>query len=175
VLRNLVAASILLSVLTSAASAQQWAYKLFGETTSHDFGTVARAAKSEFTFEMQNVFKETIHISGVRASCGCAIPRVLKPTLETWEKGGIAVEFNTRSFLGQRKATITVTIDQPYYAEVQLTIAGFIRGDVVFDPGTVKFDAVAAGDEATRTVNVNYAGRSDWQIVDVRSANTKWC
>ena len=87
-------------------------------------------------------------------------------------RAGIAVEFNTRSFLGQRKATITVTIDQPYYAEVQLTITGYIRGDVVFDPGTVNFDSVEAGDGATQTVNVNYAGRSDWQIVDVRSANT---
>ncbi|MCA9170586.1 MAG: hypothetical protein KDB23_23065, partial [Planctomycetales bacterium] len=27
------------------------------------------------------------------------------------------------------------------------------------------------GDEATQTVNVSYAGRTDWQIVDVRSAN----
>jgi hypothetical protein len=172
VFRNLVAASILLSALTPVASAQQWADKLFGENTSHDFGTVARAAKSEYVFEMQNIFKETVHIAGVRASCGCAIPRVVKPTLATWEKGGIAVEFNTRSFLGQRKATITVTIDQPYYAEVQLTITGFIRGDVVFDPGTVNFESVPVGDGAMRTVNVSYAGRSDWQIVDVRSANT---
>ena len=70
------------------ASAQQWAYKMFGETTSHDFGTVARAAKSDYVFEMQNIYKETIHISGVRASCGCATPRIVKPTLETWEKGG---------------------------------------------------------------------------------------
>jgi hypothetical protein len=172
VLRIFVAAAIILSTLTQAVSAQQWAEKLFGGTTSHDFGTVARAAKSEYVFEMQNIFKETIHIAGVRASCGCAIPKVVKPTLETWEKGGILVEFNTRSFLGQRKATITVTIDQPYYAEAQLTITGYIRGDVVFDPGTVKFDAVNAGDSATQTVNVSYAGRNDWQIVDVRSANT---
>jgi hypothetical protein len=121
---------------------------------------------------MQNIFKETIHVAGVRASCGCAIPKVIKPALETWEKGGILVEFNTRSFLGQRKATITVTIDQPYYAEVQLTITGYIRGDVVFDPGTVNFDTIEPGSGATRTVHVNYAGRSDWQIVDIRSANT---
>lgn len=178
VLRNLVAASLLVSAMTfvspmtSVALAQDWAYKLVEGPKTHDFGTVARAAKAEHVFEMQNIFKEAIHIAGVRASCGCAIPRVLEPTLETWEKGGIAVEFNTRSFQGQRKATITVTIDKPYYAEIQFVITGYIRGDIVFDPGTVNFDSVSAGDEATRTVNVNYAGRSDWQIVDVRSANT---
>jgi hypothetical protein len=173
VFRNHVAAAVLLVIaFTQFAAAEQWAYQLFGEKTSHEFGTVARAAKSEHVFPMQNIFKETVHISGVRASCGCAVPRVLKPTLETWEKGGIAVEFNTRSFLGHRKATITVTIDRPYFAEVQLTVDGYIRGDVVFDPGTVNFESVPAGKGATRIVRVNYAGRSDWQIVDVRSANT---
>jgi hypothetical protein len=172
VLRNLMAASILLSVFAHVAMAQPWADKLFGEQTSHDFGTVARATQCEHVFPMQNVYKEAIHIAGVRASCGCAVPRVLKPTLQTWEKGGIAVNFNTRSFLGERKAMITVTIDQPYYAEVQLTVTGFIRGDVVFDPGTVNFESIPLGKGATQTVNVSYAGRSDWQIVDVRSANT---
>ncbi|MCA9150881.1 MAG: DUF1573 domain-containing protein [Planctomycetales bacterium] len=168
--RNLVIAPLLVCLLTHAAYAQSWATKMF-QTTTHDFGTVARAAKSDYVFEIQNIFKETVHISGVRASCGCAIPSVVKPTLATWEKGGILVEFNTRAFLGQRKATITVTIDQPYYTEVQLTITGFIRGDIVIDPGTVKFDGIEQGDEATQTVNVSYAGRTDWQIVDVRSAN----
>jgi len=170
VLRNLVMAPVLFCLVTHAAMAQEWATKLFQES-SHDFGTVARAAKSEYVFEMQNIFKEDIHISGVRASCGCVTPSVVKPTLASWEKGGILVVFNTRAFLGPRKATITVTIDRPYYAEVQLSISGFIRGDVVFDPGTVTFDSVDQGDGAVQTVNVNYAGRSDWQIVDVRSAN----
>jgi hypothetical protein len=67
---------------------------------------------------------------------------------------------------------VTLTIDKPYYAEVQLAIKGFIRGDVVFDPGTVNFDSVGFGEEAQRQVNVNYAGRGDWKIVDIRSANT---
>jgi hypothetical protein len=168
--RKLLIGSIVFSALTQLAAAQQWATKMFSES-SHDFGTVARAAEAEHVFEIQNIYKETIHIAGVRASCGCVIPSVVKPTLATWEKGGILVQFNTRAFLGQRKATITVTIDQPFYAEVQLGITGFIRGDVVVDPGTVKFDAVDQGDGAVQTVNVSYAGRSDWQIVDVRSAN----
>lgn len=170
-IRHLVMSFAFVGLCSQAAFAQQWAYKMFQET-SHDFGAVARSAKSEYVFEMQNIFEEDIHVAGVRASCGCAIPRILKHDLKTWEKSGILVEFNTRSFLGQRKATITVTIDRPYYAEVQLTITGFIRGDVVFDPGTLKFDAVDQDEGATQTVNVTYAGRSDWQIVDVRSANT---
>ena len=142
-----------------------------GETT-HDFGTVARGAKEEHVFEFQNIYKEDIHIAGVRASCGCATPSITKQSLKTWEKGGIRVKFNTHSFLGHRSATITVTIDRPYYAEVQLSIKGHIRGDVVFDPGLVSFGSLDQGQTAERLVNVSYAGRSDWRIEDVRSTNS---
>ncbi len=170
-LRKLLIAQVLLCVCSGTLQAQEWAQKMFGDK-SHNFGTVARASKTEYVFEMQNIYKETIHISGVRTSCGCTSPRVLKPTLKTWEKGGVLVKFNTDSFLGQRGATVTVTIDQPYYAEVQLTVSGFIRGDVMFNPGTVNFDSVDFGEGAAQSVNVSYVGRSDWRITDIRSANT---
>ncbi len=142
-----------------------------GEST-HDFGTVARAAKEEHRFEFKNIYKEDVHIAGVRASCGCAIPSITKDTLKTYETGAILVKFNTNSFVGQRSATITVTIDRPYYAEVQLNIRGYIRGDIVFNPGTVNFGSIDQGAGGKQTVSVTYAGRSDWRIQDIRSANS---
>lgn len=160
-------------MFSSPAHATEWAKKLFKEY-SHEFGTVARAAKVEHTFEMTNPFKETIHIASVRASCGCSTPTIVKNTLKTWEKGGIHVRYNTRTFTGQKGATITVVIDKPFYAEVQLNVKGYIRSDVVFDPGVVSFAAVDQGETATKTVSVNYAGRNDWQILDVQSANTNF-
>lgn len=170
-LRNLLLAQTLICACCGTLGAQEWARKMFNEH-SHNFGTVARSSKTEYVFQLQNIYKETIHISGVRTSCGCTTPSVVKDTLKTWEKGGILVKFNTHSFLGQRGATITVTIDQPYYAEVQLTVSGYIRGDVMFDPGTVNFESVDFGDGATQSVNVSFVGRSDWKIQDIRSANT---
>jgi hypothetical protein len=73
--------------------------------------------------------------------------------------------------LGAKSATLTVTIDEPYYAEVQLTVGGYIRSDVVLEPGIVDFGAVDAGLAARTALHVAYAGRDDWQIVDVRSSN----
>jgi hypothetical protein len=84
------------------------------------------------------------------------------------------VSFNTLGFTGERGATITVVIDKPYFAEVQLQVNGYIRSDVVIHPGVVKFDAVDQGEPSEQAVKVNYAGRTDWQIVDVRSANTNF-
>jgi len=156
-----------------ALAGNEWARKMF-KVSEHDFGTVARASKSEFVFEFENSYEETVHVAGVRTSCGCTTATIVKDTLKTWEKGGILAVFNTQSFLGHRSATITVTIDRPFYAEVQLNVQGYIRSDVVFSPGLVDFGAVDQGGQAKRKVMVNYAGRSDWQVTDVRSANSNF-
>jgi len=171
VLRHLVIAALVLAATTgSPLSAQEWAKKMFTET-GHDFGVVARGAKAEYRFEFQNIYEEDIHIAGVRSSCGCTSPEVTKRTLKTWEKAEIVATFNTRSFLGARNATLTVTIDKPYYGEVHLDISGYIRGDVVFEPGSINFGEVEQGETSEKHVRVNYAGRGNWEITDVRSAN----
>ena len=157
-------------VAVHPAWGQSWAVKMFA-VRQHNFGTVARGAKAEYAFEFENLYKETIHVAGVRVSCGCTSARVTKATVPSLERSSILATFNTRSFVGQRGATITVIIDQPYYAEVQLRVDGYIRSDVVFDPGEVDFGSVGAGESAERHIRVAYAGRSSWTIQDVRSAN----
>lgn len=166
--RTMTIAMLLSLLLSHAGSAQEWARKMFS-VTSHDFGTVARGAKAEFAFELQNKYEEDVHIASVRSSCGCTTPTIEKEWLKTWEKGAIIATYNTHSFLGEKKATITVVIDKPYYAEVQLTVSGMIRSDVVFHPGLVDFGDVSEGTPSEKQINVNYAGRSDWRIVDIRS------
>lgn len=162
---------LLLTVLAiSPCLGQEWAQKMF-KVADHDFGSVARGAKVEFPFVFENLYMEDIHVAGVRASCGCTTPRVENDSLKTYEKGAVVAHFNTDTFLGQRGATLTVTIDRPFYAEVQLHVRGNIRGDVVVDPGSVQVGSIDQGTELDQTVAVNYAGRSDWQIIDVKSSN----
>lgn len=155
---------------TMDASAQEWAKKMF-KTTNHNFGTVARGSKQQFAFQFTNVYKEDIHVAGTRSSCGCATVKVKKDLLETYETGEIVAVLNTGSFLGAKNSTITVIIDRPYYAEVQLAVSSYIRADVVFTPGVVDFGSIEAGESADTAVQVAYAGRDDWEIIDVRSAN----
>jgi hypothetical protein len=154
----------------SAATGQDWARKMF-DRTNHSFGTVARGAKADTTFTITNLYKEDVHIASVRSSCGCTEPKILTPTLKTHEKGEILAQFNTRAFLGEKSATVTVTFDKPFYAEVQVQVGGYIRSDVVLDPGFVDFGAVDQGTGADKTLVINYAGRDTWQIIDVLSAS----
>lgn len=155
------------------ARAQEWARKMF-ETTQHDFGVVPRGAKSEFEFKLKNTYKENVHIASARSSCACTQPKILKSDLKTYEEGAIIAELNTQSFVGQRSAVVTVVIDRPFYAEVQLLVKGNIRSDIVMEPGEVRFGEVELGSSKSADVKVSYQGSTnrDWKITDVRSTNT---
>lgn len=157
-------------VLPSPLRAQDWARKMF-EATSHDFGSIARGAKAEYEFVLTNLYVEDVHIAGLRVTCGCTTPRITKEWLKTYEKGGIIASINSNRFLGQQGSTIVVTIDKPYYAEVQLHVKVYVRSDLVLDPASVSLGSVDHGSEVEKTISVSYAGRSDWQIVEAKSAN----
>ncbi|HWA99802.1 MAG TPA: DUF1573 domain-containing protein [Pirellulales bacterium] len=158
--------------LAAPAVAQDWARTMFSET-NYNFGTVAKDAKTEHRFVFKNLYRDPVHISGVRTSCGCTTPLVVRDTVPSLESGEIVAHFNTDRFSGQRGATLTVTIDKPMRAEVQLRVDGFIRTDVMVQPGAVNFGSVPQGTVLEQTVLVEYSGAGDWQATDVQS-NSKF-
>jgi hypothetical protein len=159
-----------LMLACSAAGAQQWAQEMF-EVKKHDFGSVPRGAKAEYRFEIYNPFVEDVHIAGASSSCGCTSVKVEKSTLKTYETGSILAHLNSDRFLGKKGATITVRIDKPYPAQVRLQVKSYIRSDVVFEPGSVELGTVNLGEKKQQTVDVEYAGRSDWKITDLKTNN----
>ncbi len=114
-----------------------------------------------------------MHIQTVRASCGCTTPIVETQYINPGQTGSIRARFNTDTFRGKRGATLTVVIDQPFYSEVRLRVDGYIRSDMVFHPGAVEFGKLDQGEAVTKSAKVYYAGRDDWEIVDVQS-NRPW-
>lgn len=159
-----------MSVAAPQAAAQDWLRQAIPpEQRSHDFGTVARAAKTEHRFEITNVHDTDLHIRSVRASCGCTTPIVEDSWIRPGEKGTILARYNTGTFTGRRSATLTITIDKPYFTELQLNVRGYIRSDVVLHPGEINFGEVPVGSPHTMEIALDYAGRSDWQIVGVEN------
>ena len=156
----------------ATTSAADWTKTAF-PIKSHDFGTVAVASKTEFTFPVVNNSSSTMHIRSVRTSCGCTTPTIENEYIQPNQTGGIRAKFNTDSFRGKRGATLTVIVDQPFYSEIRLRVDGYIRSDIVFHPGSLEFAKLNQGDSATQATKVMYAGRSNWEIVDVRS-NRPW-
>ena len=166
-------ALVLPLVAAAPASAQDWAKKMFTET-SYNFGTVARGAKTEHRFTFTNTYKEDLRVAGVRTSCGCTSPTVSKNDLKTGESADIIAKFNTHTFVGQHGATLTVTFDKPFHAEVQLRVTGNIRGDVTFNPPFIDLGNLELGTGAERQVRVIRSGSFPWEIRDIRSVNANF-
>lgn len=169
-LRQALLTGFLVLAATGSGSGQEWARKMF-DVTSHDFGAVARGSKVEYRFTVTNLYVEDVHISGVRSSCGCTSPTITKQTLKTYETSEIVATFNTRTFLGQKSATLTVTFSKPFPAEAQLHVKGYIRSDVVLDPSSVDFGTISTGAGQEQTVDIQYAGRDSWELREVKSAS----
>ncbi len=157
-------------LVASPCFGQEWARKMF-KSYEHDFGKVAKDAKSEYKFVFENLYLEDIHIATAYPSCGCTSVRIENPLVKTYETGAIVAHFNTDTFQGPHGATITVTIDKPYYAEVQLQVKGDIRIDTVVEPGSVQFPSIDQGIAYDQKVNVSHSGQNDWQILKVNSSN----
>ncbi len=160
------AAFVVTPALQPLAFAQAWLNQAIPiEARSFDFGTVARAAKTEHRFLITNNSPDDIHLMSARASCGCTTPIIESEWIKAGQVGTVLARFNTGTFTGRKSATLTISIDKPNFAELQLNVRGYIRSDVVLNPGEVNFGEVPVGESKTVDLTLDYAGRNDWQLV----------
>jgi hypothetical protein len=160
-------AALAIVLLTgSRLPAADWARDMF-EVTQHDFGTVAAHAKAEFSFRFTNKYLDEVRVASLRSSCGCSDVRVTKNSLAAYESGEIVASILSERLRGDQSSTLTVIFDKPRYAEVQLRVTVFIRGDVLIEPAHFDFGEIEHGADASRKVTVTHFGAADWKIVDV--------
>lgn len=168
-LGRLVASGAMFLISAQVVQAQgSWAEPLL-DTKKLDFGVVATGAETAKTVTVTNTTPAQVHISGVSTACACA--RADQPSrtlLEPGEQATIVVSLNTRQFSKQRDTSVTISFDAPQLTSVTIPISAYIRTDVVFEPGIVRFGNVDFGAGAEMTTKIAYAGRSDWKIVDVK-------
>jgi hypothetical protein len=175
----LLAGALALAAVTAAAQSPPLrpgtgpadALKMFSET-SHDFGAVARGADVKTRITITNPYVEDVHIASVTPSCSCTtVNGPSKTVLHTHESAEIELSMDTRRFVRHKDAVVTVRFDLPQYWEVQIPVQMYVRTDVVLTPGSANFGAVDAGKGATQVIDVAYAGRSDWRIVDAKTTS----
>ncbi len=78
---------------------------------------------------------------------------------------------NTQKFSRRKDSNLIIVFDSPRFAELRIPISAYIRTDVVISPGLLDFGEVENGSEGTAVVDIAYAGRSDWNIVDIKFGN----
>jgi len=123
------------------------------KSKEHNFGVVARASKQSHVFEFENTLGADLILESVRASCGCTKPQILTPLVKPGETAKVDAVFDTLNFFGTRGATITVAMQKigttVERGEIQFSVKGDIRRDVVLTPGEVRFDNVRVAEESS--------------------------
>ncbi len=158
----------LLGYSATGFAAQDWARRMF-PTTDHDFRVVGRGTTAEYHFEFTNPYKESVRVASVRTSCGCTTPSVTRNLVRSRETAAVVAKLNTDTHIGDKSAVITVVFDEPFYAEVQLSVRGHIRTDVTCSPPEVNFGEVIPGTDKRQDVVITHSGGTNWEILDVRS------
>jgi hypothetical protein len=146
----------------------EWADKLFAAGgTSHNFGNVPCGAVLHYRFAMTNIYAVPLQITGTRVSCGCVTVTPSTQILQPRETAHIDVHMDARRFTGPKTVNIFITVGPEYTSTATLQVSANSRADVVFNPGQVSFGAVPAGQTATQSIDVEYAGVLDWRITGI--------
>jgi hypothetical protein len=127
------------------------------DTQSHDFGNVAIGTMLHHDFKIKNTTNQTLHIAGLRVSCGCTTPSTPNATILPGETGTVHAQMDSRRFSGPKSVTIFVLFDQPALQEVNLVVSAYGRNDIAMNPESFEFGRMRKGTSPTLTTNVSFA------------------
>ena len=164
--------AVVVAMSGTVGHAAGWADALFAEK-GHDFGPVPRGAKVRHPFVLTNRLAEPVSIVDVRASCGCTVGR---PSASIVPPGGSAIveaEMDTRNFTARKVTTLSVDVRTASgrQAEVRLGVSSTILSDIVLNPGTIDFGAVARGQARPLVLTIDRTGLATWKVVKMVSAS----
>jgi len=75
---------------------------------NYDFGDIKKGVPASHDFTFKNTTKQTILITGVKASCGCTATNYTKTPIKPGETGSVTATYNAANG-GSFAKTITVT------------------------------------------------------------------
>jgi len=164
-----------LTTVSSSARAQSWAESVLPER-AFDAGTVARGSKVRHTFRLVNRLDQEVRIADWRTKCGCTEVRVGARVIPPGTQTTIEAVIDTTKFLGYKPSGLTLVLDQPSYAEVDLNLSCFIRGDLSLNPGVVDFGIVtrSSASKPAVTLNLTYTGgQANWGITRMQTRSSR--
>ena len=146
--------------------------EIFFESPDFDFGKAYKGDKVEHVYKLVNRGKATLEIKKVKPSCGCTAAVLSNNTVLPGETGEVKATFNTGSYGGKVKKTISVLSNDPNTSNYKLTISGEVIEEISFNPKNINFGNFRADNQSVKTVKVSVKSQSgpDFKIVKVTSS-----
>jgi hypothetical protein len=169
---SLVFAALSMILAARPVSAQNWYDSIFPER-SKDLGTVARGSKIRHSFKLVNNTSHDVHIASYTTKCGCTEVKIGARDIPPGTQTTIEALIDTTKFQGPKASGLTLIMDRPYPANVDLNLTCFIRGDVLLNPGVVDFQVTPRGSKPSVVLSLNYVGGVDnWAITKVHTISS---
>ncbi len=145
---------------------------IFFENPNFDFGKAYKGDKVEYVYKFENRGNTTLEVKKVKPSCGCTAAVLSNNTILPGKTGEIKATFNTVSYEGKVKKTISVLSNDPNTSNHKLTISGEVIEEISFKPKNINFGSFRADNQADKTVKVFVKSQSgpDFKIVKVTSS-----
>jgi hypothetical protein len=167
-MRNGVLALLVVILAATASRGEAWAEKMFKDGAAHNFGTVPRGAQLYHRFTVANIYAVPLKITAVRSGCPCGSVKAFTDAIAPNKTGWVDVTMDASKFTGAKAIVVYVTIgDEDHSSTAEVKLSATARGDVVFNPGSINFGNVAAGETPTHTIDVEYAGDLAWKVTEV--------
>ena len=152
---------------TNIHAQQAWVDAIFPDQ-AYSFGTVARGSKLKHTFRLVNNTNQEIHILNWATKCGCTDVKVGARDIPPGTQTFIEATLDTTKFLGQKNSGLTISFDRPSFAQKDLALSCFIRGDVLLNPGSVDFGVLSRSAGGQQVLQLNYyGGQPNWGITKI--------
>ena len=134
---------------------------------------VPRGVKVKHEFLLVNRLAEPVTIVNLRPSCGCTSGRASAAAVAAGQTAVIEAEMDTRNFVGPKSTVLFVTLITAggREGEGRLGVSSHILSDLVLNPGSIDFGAVARGHAPTQLLTIDRINAADWRFVRMVSAS----
>jgi hypothetical protein len=180
--------SILLLVIAVPglrAEDAEWARAMFDpEMLRINYKSVAKGQDVSFKLRVNNIYQEEMQITALATSCGClswdenklgpngalGLPGAI--VIPSGQSRVVTLRLDTIRHSGEKRGTHgMVTFYEPsknQFGIATIYAEGYIRTDVVIQPGSVNFGSVDPNKGAEQRLTVNYAGRNNWSLTSAK-------
>jgi hypothetical protein len=117
-----------LFALTISSAFAQTGPKIQFESTTLEYGDIAKGSDGYRLFQFKNIGDAPLIITGTRGSCGCTIPEPPKEPIMPGAKGSVRVHYDTQR-IGEFTKFVYVNTNEKDAKEITLTIHGKVLSD----------------------------------------------
>jgi len=143
---------------------------IFFNDPDFNFGQIYKGQKVDHIYKFENRGKDTLKIKKVKTSCGCTAAILTNKIIQPGKTGEIKTTFNSDSYSGNIKKSITVLSNDPDTPKYRLTISGEIIKDLIIKPENIDFGSVFVGEETSMTVTIKSQTEPDFKIKKITSS-----